>query len=179
VLLVKVGLVALVGVLAVVNNRWLVPAVREGDTRARRTLFDTVRIEALGLLAAVVVTAALVNIEPARLAAEGGLYEATVPFGEGNAVVQVDPARAGENAVHVYLLDDVGRQFDLPSAPTFGFSLPEQDVGPITRTPWRVGRGHYTLDGSEMSIPGTWTLEIRARVSEFDEYVATVEVPVS
>ena len=93
-------------------------------------------------------------------------------------LLQVDPARAGENAVHVYLIDQAGRQMDLPESPTFSFRLESEDIGPITRTPWRVGRGHYTLDGPEMSLPGRWTVEIRARTLTFDEATATVEVPV-
>jgi copper transport protein len=152
--------------------------VRDGDEDARRVLFHTVRIEVVGLLAAVLVTASLVNLEPARLSATPGLFEETVPFGDGTAVVQVDPAQAGDNAVHIYLLDQAARPLDLAQAPSFSFFLPSEDIGPITRTPWRVGRGHYTLDGPEMSLPGEWTIEIRARTSTFDETTATVEVPV-
>jgi copper transport protein len=178
VLMAKIGLVALVAVAAVYNRRRLAPAVLAGEDDARRVLFRTVRIEVVGLLAAVLATALLVNIEPARVAAAPGLVERTVAFGDGTAVLQVDPARSGDNAVHLYLLDEVGRQLDLPQSPTFEFRLEAEDIGPIVRTPWRVGQGHYTLEGPELSRPGTWTIEIRARTSQFDETTATLDVPV-
>ncbi|HEX7094976.1 MAG TPA: CopD family protein, partial [Acidimicrobiales bacterium] len=178
VLLVKVGLVALVVGLAVLNHFWLAPAVRAHEPDARPLLLRAVAVEASSLVAVLLVTASLVNLEPARVAADPGLFEATVPFGDATAVVQVDPARVGENSVHVYLVDEVGRQLTLPEDPTFSFTLEEDDIGPIVRTPLRAGPGHYTLDGPEMSLRGTWTLEIRARVSTFEEATATVEIPV-
>jgi copper transport protein len=119
-----------------------------------------------------------VNLQPARVAAGSGLFEQTVPFGSGSAIVQVDPAEAGDNAVHVYLLEATGAQLDLVETPTFSFSLPAQEVGPIERTPYRAGPGHYTIDGPEMSIPGTWLIEIRGLVSQFEEATATVQVPI-
>ena len=66
----------------------------------------------------------------------------------------------------------------MPEDPTFNFRLEDEDIGPIVRTPWRLGPGHYTLLGPEMSLPGTWTLEIRARLSTFDEATAVVEIPI-
>jgi copper transport protein len=177
-LLVKVAVVALVGVAAVYNNRRLVPAVQRGVDRARELLRHTVRAELAGIAIVVVVTAALVNMEPARLSASPGLVEETVPFGRGTAVVQVDPGEAGENAVHVYLLDETGGQQELVDTPVISFTFPSQDVGPIDRTPFKAGPGHYTLDGREMSIPGTWTIEVHGRISQFEEAHATANVKV-
>jgi copper transport protein len=180
-LLVKVAIVALVGAAAIYNKRWLVPAVRaggeEGD-HARSALGRTVRLEVVGMLAAVVVTAALVNIEPARLAASPGIFEQTVAFGDGSAVIQVDPAEAGDNSVHVYLLTETGGQLELDEPPVFRFTLAAMDIGPIEREPFRAGPGHYTIDGRELAIAGTWTVEVRGRISQFEEAVATVQVPV-
>jgi copper transport protein len=177
-LLVKVGVVALVGVAAVYNNRRLVPAVQQGVARARELLWHTVRAEVVGVVIVVIVTAALVNMVPARLSASPGLIEETVPFGRGTAVVQVDPGEAGENALHVYLLDGTGGQQELVDTPVVSFTLASQDIGPIDRTPYRAGPGHYTLDGREMSIPGTWTIEVHGRISQFEEAHATAEVKV-
>jgi copper transport protein len=177
-LLVKVAAVALVGVAAVYNNRTLVPAVKRGAARARAVLWRTVLAELAGIVVVVIVTAALVNMEPARLAASPGVIEKTVPFGRGTAVVQVDPGEAGENSVHVYLLDATGGQQELVGEPTFSFTLDARDIGPIDREPYRAGPGHYIVDGREMSIPGTWTIEVHGRISQFEEAHATAQVNV-
>jgi copper transport protein len=177
-------LVVAVGALAAYNHWALLPEVRsaaagegDGEARATTTLTRTVRAEVVGLLAVVAVTAALVNLAPARNAS-GGVVERTTTFGDGSAVVLVDPAKRGDNTVHVYLLDDIGRQLELTEPPTFSFTLSSQDIGPIERTPWRAGPGHYIYDGPGLSLRGTWTVEIRGRTSTFDEATATVQVPV-
>ena len=40
------------------------------------------------------------------------------------------------------------------------------------------GPGHYIVDGGIFSTAGTWEVQIAARVSEFDEYQKTIEVPI-
>ena len=40
------------------------------------------------------------------------------------------------------------------------------------------GPGHYIVDGAVFSTGGTWEVQIAARVSEFDEYAKTIEVPI-
>lgn len=178
VLLVKVGLVVLVGIAAVINHFWLVPAVNADRPDSRQLLLRTVLLEAAVLLAVVVVTSSLVNLEPARVAAGRGMFEDSIAFGDGTAVIQVDPAKAGVNDIHLYLIDKAGRQLELPEDPTFSLRLEKDDIGPIVRTPWRAGPGHYILNGPEMSLKGKWILEIRARLSTFDEATATVEIPI-
>jgi copper transport protein len=66
----------------------------------------------------------------------------------------------------------------LIDTPTFSFTLSSRDIGPIDRTPWRAGPGHYTYEGLEMSMRGTWTIDITGRTSTFDESTATVQVPI-
>lgn len=61
-LLVKVGLVAAVVIVAAYNHLRLVPAIRCGDGGAWRRLRWTVRVEAAGVGAVLVVTAGLVNL---------------------------------------------------------------------------------------------------------------------
>ena len=40
------------------------------------------------------------------------------------------------------------------------------------------GPGHYVIDSALLSAEGTWEVQIAARVSEFDEYTRTIEVPI-
>ncbi|MCP9486000.1 MAG: hypothetical protein MSC30_09070 [Gaiellaceae bacterium MAG52_C11] len=40
------------------------------------------------------------------------------------------------------------------------------------------GPGHFIIDSAIFSSDGTWEMQIAARVSEFDEYARTIEVPI-
>ena len=136
--------------------------------------------EIVGIVVVLALTAALVAITPARNAvASSGLYNATQPMGDGSANLVVDPAKAGRNSVHVYLLDAKGGADDRATAVTFELSLPEKQLGPIDREPVKVAPGHYQLLSSDLLYPGTWTIAIKARLSRFEETSASFEVPVS
>ena len=51
-------------------------------------------------------------------------------------------------------------------------------IAAIQSTPFAAGPGHYQLDGLQLPIAGTWTVDVKARVSKFDEQTATFHVPV-
>jgi len=91
----------------------------------------------------------------------------------------VDPNRAGTNSVHLYLLDPTGRALDLVQPPTLELSLPSNQLGPIRRQPFLAGPGHYQLIGGDLSIPGDWTIVVRAQTSKFEEKTATFTVTVN
>jgi copper transport protein len=176
-------IVAVVGLAAA--NRWsLIPAIDSGEPdraqRAMHRLGTFVRLETVGLALAVVATAVLVNVTPARVSAGvGELFSGTVQLGPAGSVdVIVDPAQAGPNAIHLYFFDPAGRPADLASEVTLRLSLPAAGIGPIVRTPVRAGPAHLQLDGSELSVAGRWTIEIGARLSEFDKVTGSVEVQV-
>lgn len=176
----------LVGVAAVVavgayNRRRLVPAVTRGAGDAWAQLQRTVRMEVAGILVVVAVTAILVTLVPAREAAGvTGPFTQTVAMGEAYELnVTVDPNRAGENTMHLYLFRADDRSFaDEVEQLSLELELPANDIAAITREPTVSGPGHWTLIGPELSIPGQWELTARARVSEFDEATATIQLPV-
>ena len=96
-----------------------------------------------------------------------------MPFGDGSVNVVVDPNRAGNNAIHLYLFDEAGRVSDQDfDELTVELSLPSADIGPIERVPFVAGPGHYQVDGSDLSIPGDWTIEVIGRVDRFDQVTA-------
>ena len=55
-------------------------------------------------------------------------------------------------------------------------SQPAKSIGPLTLRADHTGPGHYTVTGALLNVPGTWNVQITARVNEFDEYVKTVKV---
>lgn len=108
------------------------------------------RWEIGGLVVVVVlVTAVLVNLQPAREAAGvTGVFSIHEQIADGTHVnLVVDPNRAGANQIHLYLLTETGRPADLAEAVTFELSKPDADIGPLTRTPEVAGPGHWILTG--------------------------------
>jgi copper transport protein len=91
----------------------------------------------------------------------------------------VDPNRAGTNSVHLYLLDPTGRPAELAQALTLELSLPSNQLGPIRRQPFVAGPGHYQLNNGDLSIPGEWTIVVRAQISKFEEKTAVFNVTVN
>jgi copper transport protein len=95
----------------------------------------------------------------------------------GSVQVSVDPARPGENTLHLYLFDDSGR----PTQPeTIAVTLTEssQEIGPIDVELLPAGPGHYVGDGMDIPGAGTWTLAVSVRLDEFTATTATTDFPV-
>lgn len=138
----------------------------------------TVRAEVLLLLVVLLVTGFLQNERPAAEALGiGGTFQVTEQLTEElNLDIVVDPNIAGENAIHLYLLNDAGRTVSDVEEVTMELSLPQQDIGPIERTPVVSGPGHWVLVGRELALPGTWEITANVRVDRFTE--ASVTVPV-
>lgn len=187
-LMVKVGLVAIVVALAAYNNRRLVPAIRRGADygdreRAWDRLAATVRIESGLLVVVLLVTGALVYIQPAREAAgvtgAYSTYQALDEIYEVNLVV--DPNRAGRNEMHLYVTDtETFRPLSSLEADLhLEMEMPTEDVGPITREPRVAGPGHWLHIGDELAFPGTWRVHVVVRYDEFTEERTTIDVPVN
>jgi copper transport protein len=182
-LMVKVGLVIPIVLIGVYNHFRLVPAIQQAAAKGRdafRHLLRTVRLESLGLVVVLVLTAALVNTPPARTAAGiGTIYSDTKPIGQDSVNLVVDPNRAGSNSIHLYLLDQSGRPAALAQSVELDFSLSSANIGPIVRQPSVAGPGHYLLDSNDLTIAGAWTILVRAQVSKFEEKTATFTVNVN
>lgn len=179
-LLVKVGVVALIAALGAYNHFRLVPALRQGKAKAALArLRRTLRLEALALLAVIALTAVLVVVTPGRASSEGGVVEEIVQLGEAGSVqLTIAPAKAGFNQIHLYLFDPDGRPADIAETITLRLTLPSADLGPIEREPVRAGPAHLQLDGRDLAVAGTWTIEVAARIDRFTEATGRVDVKV-
>ena len=185
-LLAKVA-VALAVIAGAAWNRFrLVPAVvpdegpRPDDavdvdrSGAWRALQRVVRLEVLGLVVVLVLTAQLANTTPARTSVAPGVQSVSAPLGSGTLEVLVDPARPGRNDVHAYLLDREGRPDDRFDTASIELAVPAQDVGPLVREPVRAGPGHFVLVGTDLELAGDWTLTLTVKPDRFTEQRATV-----
>ncbi len=180
--LVKVGLLIPVLVLAAFNNRRSTPALRSGAATAgqRRTFVRRASAE-LGLVVCILAaTAALVAEPPGRVAVAfaAGPFSATTEAGPFEVNVVVDPARPGANAVHLYLLDPKTGQPATADETIASATLPAADLGPLELDLRPAGPGHYVATAADLPAAGLWRLKIGARVGDFDQYDATIDVPV-
>jgi copper transport protein len=183
-LVVKVGLVAVILLVAAYNHWRLLPALAAADARgraARDQLGTTMRVEVVLLVAVLAVTAVLTGLRPA--AAEAGITGAfdTVATVTDDLSVNlvVDPNRAGANQVHLYLLDATGRPTSDVDEVTLELSQVAEDLGPIVRTPSPAGPGHWVLTGRDLAIPGPWEVTAVIAVDRFTEHRVTIDVVVN
>ena len=80
--------------------------------------------------------------------------------------------------MHLYLLDpETGAQWDRAQEVRVKLVQPEKQIE-LDATTRKGGPGHYMVDTALLSSDGTWDVEITGRVSEFDEYSKTIEVPI-
>ncbi len=124
------------------------------------------------------VTAALVSYPPPDSLA-GGPFAGSATLGPLRLEATVDPARVGPNELHLYLLRaSDGTPFGATKELTVTLSLPGKDIGPLAATARVAGPGHYVVDTVQLVPGGDWRLHVTSRVSEFDQYDTTLDVPV-
>lgn len=193
--LAKMALTSAVVVLAVLNRYRILPALSAslpdddslsglpiGDDQAPRwrRLRRTVAVEAIVIVAVLGITAVLVNTTPARtaLGTATGPVSMTKSTDDGSVTLEVVPAQVGRNTMHIQYLDAQGIPDDIATTLTVELTLPEIDVGPIERQVLKLAPGHFVLEGDELSLPGTWTITLSARTTDFTEQQTTFEVDV-
>jgi copper transport protein len=171
----KVLLLLALVLLAVLNRfRWL-PMLERGVTAAAGRLRWSVAAELALVVCVIGLTALLVHTPPPRGAATAGGFTQKLAYRNDFAEVAVTPARAGANAIAVRFRDREGLPFD-PEEVLIEVGNPAAGVEPAARPIRRVGPGDYRRDGRELAFPGTWTIEIQARI---DNDIAVFRTQVS
>jgi copper transport protein len=180
--LAKFLLVLVVIGFAAYNRRRSVPALRriaaagEAPGRAGVLLRRALRAEAALLLVVIGVTAALASYAP-PVSAQGGPFNTTTSFGPTQLEMSVDPARVGENQIHIFLFDaKTGAQYAKGKELTVTAILPDKEIGPLPLEVQPAGPGHYIVSGALLNAPGTWRIDLMLRISEFDQLEKSVEV---
>jgi copper transport protein len=168
-LLAKMAGVAALVALGWLNRRRLVVLA---DRAA--ALLPVVRAEVAVAVLVVALTAGLVDRVPARETTVSGPFSTTAMAGERGVQLDVEPARAGPNDVHLYFVDAGG----LPAAVDAAeMTVARADV-PARRVPLEpVTVSHFSAYGVSLPTAGQWRLEITWVREGAAESVA-VEVPV-
>jgi copper transport protein len=133
----------------------------------------------VALLAVVLgVTAALASYAP-PISAEAGPFSITTTAGPTTLEMDVDPAEAGANQIHIYFFDArTGAQYAKGKELTVTATQREKSIGPLPLKAEHAGPGHYIIQNALLNAPGEWEIEVTLRTSKFDELTKRVEVPV-
>jgi len=182
--LIKFALLMALIALGAVNRQRSIPELREA-VRAGRSpgeigiaLRRTLRAEVALIVVVLGVTGALSSYTPPADAASGP-FATTTTLGPAELEMDVDPARVGPNTMHLYLINPKdGSQFTATQELDVQASLPSKGIGPLTLNAEAAGPGHYVIPTAELVPGGTWHIQLTDRVSEFDEYLQTVKVPI-
>ena len=187
--LLKLGLVAIVALVAAWNRFRLVPVIvarrsREGD--ARRLLYRLAALEGAVLIAVAVVTGFLVNQSPpttvvAADEADGATMAIDLPLGSGSVIGTASPLVPGTSTVTIQILDEQGEPLTPQALPIVQASLPAADLGPLEGTVQETDAPATYRAELDLPLEGTWEVELIVRTSTFEEPIArfTMEVPAS
>ncbi|MEU0284998.1 copper resistance protein CopC [Streptomyces sp. NPDC006147] len=103
-----------------------------------------------------------------------GAVSLTMPFdtgganGKGVVSIDLDPARVGDNDMHVYVEGPGGRAVDVPEV-KIALTLTAQDIGPLPVAPDHVTTGHWSASGVQIPMAGDWKVEVTVRTSDIDQ----------
>ncbi len=147
------------------------PPLSASPEPAWRRLVTTLRLEAAGIVAVLLVTGALVNLTPPKFAepAADRPFDQTVPLRSAQLNLVVSPATTGTNALHLSYYGADGKPADIVRKVTVSFTLPSKQIGPIVREGRKAGPGHFLLENvTDFVVAGTWTISVESRTGEFD-----------
>ncbi len=181
--LVKFILLMAVIALGAYNRRSSVPRLKriaaggEAPGRAGLLLRRALRAELALLVVVLGVTAALASYAP-PISAQSGPFSTESQFGPIQLEMTVEPARVGANDIHVYMFDaKTGAPFGGIKEFKATAALPEASIS-LPLEPQLSGPGHYTIPSAFLNSSGEWRIALTVRLSAFNEYTKTVEVPV-
>ncbi|QHC30303.1 copper resistance CopC/CopD family protein [Streptomyces sp. HF10] len=159
--------------------------LRDGDA-GRFGLRRSVLAEAAVAVVLLAVTTALTQTEPGRTEQEAkaatgavtapanGSLSLSLPFdtggtdGKGVVALDIDPAHAGANSLHLFVRKPGGQLFDVPEV-QIALTLEAKKIGPLSVTPEHITTGHWSADGVQIPMAGDWKVAVTVRTSDIDE----------
>lgn len=175
-LVAKVALLMPLLALGAFNNRRSVPRLEAGapSSSVRRRFSQAISVELALMVLVIGVTTALVAEPPAKAATGAQVVTRDGEVGPFAYSLTVEPAVAGRNEVHVYVLDSGGQPAAVDEI-TLEATLSDLSVGPLALDTLPAGPGHVVASG-ELPLRGTWLMRVDVRQGEFDEW--STEVPI-
>ncbi|KPC62734.1 hypothetical protein ADL35_48850, partial [Streptomyces sp. NRRL WC-3753] len=87
---------------------------------------------------------------------------------KGTVLLDIDPGRSGDNALHVYVQDPGEEPLDVPEVKV-ALTLKAQELGPLTAPLERISEGHWSATGVQIPLAGSWTVAVTVRTSDIDQ----------
>ncbi len=186
--LVKVGLLAVVLVVAAFSRRLVRRGVHDDEGVPDRTvgarLRRTVLAEVVGAVVIIGVASVLVQTTPARTQAavtgstgQSGLVSATLTSDLYQLQFDIEPAQTGPNDIHLYAYTPQGAPLKVVEWKVRA-GLPAQGIEPIAAVLTPVTDSHE-IGQITLPVPGQWTFSFTLRTTEIDEATVTTTVKVS
>ena len=184
ILLAKLGMVAGLLGLAILNRMRLTPALAAGDPWAATALRRSIAAEIVLVAGILVATAALGTTPPPRVLEEGAETHAghiyatpetethavsvTITGGGRVAEVMLESDRSGINGARIQLRNSAGGPLQAQQV-TFIAANPSAGVEPIRRNAEATGPGTWQVDNLLLVPSGSWSIRIDALVSDFEK----------
>ncbi|MCQ8830666.1 copper resistance CopC/CopD family protein [Streptomyces malaysiensis] len=105
-------------------------------------------------------------------------YNTGPKSGRGKAVVMIEPALPGDNALHVFTTDPADRPVDVPEV-KLSLTLESKGIGPLRIPLERLSTGHWSARTVQLPMAGTWQLSLTVRTSDIDQVTETRNVKVA
>ncbi|WP_458087203.1 copper resistance CopC/CopD family protein [Streptomyces malaysiensis] len=105
-------------------------------------------------------------------------YNTGPKSGRGKAVVMIEPALPGDNALHVFTTDLADRPVDVPEV-KLSLTLGSKGIGPLRIPLERLSTGHWSARTVQLPMAGTWQLSLTVRTSDIDQVTETRNVKVA
>jgi APA family basic amino acid/polyamine antiporter len=135
-------------------------------------------VEAVALLGIVGLSVAMTHNGPPSEPDRGPAAVDLVVADDLRAQLVVDPAQAGPNWVHLYVLDAAGRPRPVESV-SLTFASPERAIEPVDQRLSDAGNGHYLSITNDLGLPGTWEVHVGVRVDRFTEESADASITIA
>jgi copper transport protein len=185
--LVKVGLLAVVLVVAAFSRRLVRRGVKDDEGVPDRTvgarLRRTVLAEVVGAVVIIGVASVLVQTTPARTQAavngstgSSGVVSATLTSNLYQLQFDIEPAQTGPNDIHLYAYTPQGAPLKVAEWKVRA-GLPAQGIEPIAAVLTPVTDSHE-IGQITLPVPGQWTFTFTLRTTEIDEATVTTTVKV-
>jgi copper transport protein len=153
-----------------VNRKISIPAIERSDSDGALRRF--IVVEVLILVGVVALTAWLIAAVPAKNQLKPKLFDRTLKLNNGgSAQIVIDPAKAGSNKVHIYVLDKTlqldGSLQDL----RMEAANSKLDISHLNIDLNSAGPGHYTTNAASIPYAGKWRFNVFVKYSKFDQEI--------
>ncbi len=183
----KVVLFLVVLAIAAYNKKTLTPQLQRAKEGAANRLRKSIRAEYYLLVAIVFVAALLTMPTPPRAladtqqdaAASATTQSKLVQLTKGGytAELEFSPGRPGENRVMLSVTDQAGEFVDLQDV-AIELGLPAASITGVRMSGEAMAPGRYHFLFDQLVIPGEWTIQVDAFVSDFDKVILRGTVPI-